>query len=179
MRLAVLAGLWLAAVGPAADPPKPAVDRYGDPLPDGAVARLGSVRFMSGRRVDSLVVSADGKRIVSVGSNGYELWDGETGRHIPPPRTIEVNEDGAWFAPIPQADRLLAVRTNLKKLVRVVDWETGKLLFEAPAPTSTPSAAPSPRTARRSTPTAATSRPAAVSLLVCSSGTPSRRNGST
>ena len=45
--IAGLTLLALAGVGPAKTP-KPAVDRYGDALPDGAIARLGTVRFRGG-----------------------------------------------------------------------------------------------------------------------------------
>jgi hypothetical protein len=48
-------------------PPAPHLDAYGDPLPDGAVARLGTLRF-SHRAPNFLraAISPDGKTIASI-----------------------------------------------------------------------------------------------------------------
>src|SRR5215469_12758015 len=58
---------------------KGGVDRYGDPLPPGAVARLGTVRYRFGG--SSAAFLPDGRTVVSVrdGSAIY-LWDARTGR---------------------------------------------------------------------------------------------------
>src|SRR5204863_345028 len=54
-------------------------DAYGDPLPQGALNRLGTLRQ---RAADShLAVSADGKDIISVGSAmTVRVWDAVTGQ---------------------------------------------------------------------------------------------------
>jgi RNA polymerase sigma factor (sigma-70 family) len=62
-------------------PPAPRLDRHGDPLPSGAVNRLGSLRFRNGVSVESLVYTPDGKAIVSACADGsVRLWDAATGK---------------------------------------------------------------------------------------------------
>jgi RNA polymerase sigma factor (sigma-70 family) len=70
------------AAPPGAPADRPRVDRYGDPLPRGAVARLGSLRLYHGR-VEQVILSPDGKLAVSVGEGTARLWDATTGRELP------------------------------------------------------------------------------------------------
>ncbi len=58
-------------------------DRYGDPLPPGAVARLGTLRLYHGQSVDRVTFSSDGKLVVSTAKDGNCLWDVDTGREVP------------------------------------------------------------------------------------------------
>ncbi|HLN26309.1 MAG TPA: sigma-70 family RNA polymerase sigma factor [Gemmataceae bacterium] len=57
-------------------------DRYGDPLPDGALARLGTIRFRYAGWLYGLAFSPDGIRLVSVGSDGVRQWEVESGRPL-------------------------------------------------------------------------------------------------
>jgi RNA polymerase sigma factor (sigma-70 family) len=60
------------------DPIDPAMS--GDSLPPGAIARLGTLRFRHGKGIESMVLSPDGKTIVSAGSDGsIVLHDAMTG----------------------------------------------------------------------------------------------------
>lgn len=79
-------------------------DLYGDPLPDGAVMRLGTLR----RRAvgATLAISADGKSIVGVrGGNTIYTWDAVTGelrrKRELPGESLEppvLSNDGRWMA---------------------------------------------------------------------------------
>jgi RNA polymerase sigma factor (sigma-70 family) len=69
-----------------ADPPR--LDRFGDPLPADAIARLGTARFGHDWHTESAIWSPDGKVIASlgVGIGGWPrplcLWDAATGREL-------------------------------------------------------------------------------------------------
>jgi WD40 repeat protein len=66
---------------PAADTPEsPRTDRYGDPLPRGAIQRLGTIRFHSGAPTNCLAISPDGQTIVSGGMGVIRFWDAATGK---------------------------------------------------------------------------------------------------
>ena len=94
VALVVVACLATAAIGvsgPPAKPsglpaevaqPRPTVDRYGDPLPDGAIARFGTVRFRHGGWLQSFAYSPDGKMIATGGFGSTMLWEAETGKPI-------------------------------------------------------------------------------------------------
>jgi WD40 repeat protein len=57
-------------------------DRFNDPLPDGAVARLGTLALRHGSNVDHLSFSANGKTLVSTGGGVIRRWDVDTGHEI-------------------------------------------------------------------------------------------------
>jgi WD40 repeat protein len=82
--LGILWTAWILAIPipVAAQAPAPAVDFYGDSLPTGAVARLGTTRFRSPDYVLHLAFSPDGKRLVTHGQTKIALWDVETGKKL-------------------------------------------------------------------------------------------------
>lgn len=59
----------------------PVTDASGDPLPAGAILRLGSVRFHPASATMDLAVSRDGKVVISVGEQ-LIAWDAETGKEL-------------------------------------------------------------------------------------------------
>jgi WD40 repeat protein len=58
-------------------------DRAGDPLPGGALARLGTVRFRHGEYVHCAVFTRDGKTLITTGADAViRLWEVPTGRPL-------------------------------------------------------------------------------------------------
>ena len=59
------------------------VDFFGDPLPHGAVARLGTLRFNHGTTIEQVAYSPDGRFLASLGVDGVvRLWNSSTGCEI-------------------------------------------------------------------------------------------------
>jgi RNA polymerase sigma factor (sigma-70 family) len=58
-------------------------DRHGDPLPPGAIARLGTLRFRHGQHIKAVAWSPDGKAVISAGPGGSLVWhDVSTGKKV-------------------------------------------------------------------------------------------------
>lgn len=100
-------------------------DRFGDPLPTGAIARLGTVRLRHGYIVSSLVFSPDSKFLISGGwDNTIRLWEAETGKEI---RRL-VGHDAEVSSVALSNDGKTLLSGSEDKTVRVWELETGKEL---------------------------------------------------
>jgi WD40 repeat protein len=87
------------------------VDAAGDPLPERAVSRLGSDRFVTRGRVASLAFSVDGSLLAAadhptidgsvIAADAY-LWDAKTGKRLLHIRNgggrVAISPDGRWLA---------------------------------------------------------------------------------
>jgi RNA polymerase sigma factor (sigma-70 family) len=104
---------------PAVQPKNKGVDLYGDPLPDGAAMRLGTVQLRAAGA--KLAISADGKTLVGVRGGKYlSFWNVESGK-LKERRELET----PWsFGSVFSADGRLLVTGRLE----VWDVPTGKLV---------------------------------------------------
>ncbi len=64
----------------AASEERPRTDAHGDPLPPGAVARLGTVRFRHEGGGHQFALSPDGRTLAAVVGKSVAFWDISTGR---------------------------------------------------------------------------------------------------
>jgi RNA polymerase sigma factor (sigma-70 family) len=110
--LAVAVGVGLAARRPPADPPpppaelRPAADAFGDPLPPGAVARLGTLRWHHEERVTTVAFSPGGGTVAVGGRNRVCLLNADTGKATASRKRVTYgggvdlawSPDGKWLA---------------------------------------------------------------------------------
>src|SRR5262249_17501481 len=106
------------------DEKRPArVDRYGDPLPKGAVIRLGTVRFCQ-PLPGTLAYSPNGKILASGGyDKRIRLWDPDTGKEV---RILEGHTSYVNAIGLSADGKLLASGGQDKELL-LWEVETGKL----------------------------------------------------
>ncbi len=113
-------------------------DRFGDPLPPGALARLGTTRFRHEGRVFNVAVSADSRIIAAGGELTVCVWDTTTGQELQRLPGNPVSSTSVALAP---DGRTLAAACG-QWGVRVWDVETGEELGR-PDPWSPPEGQPS------------------------------------
>jgi RNA polymerase sigma factor (sigma-70 family) len=135
LALAALGGVGLAAcrfLTGAAPPPGGGTTARAaapaDPLPPGAVLRLGSARFRHRGQVGSLAYSASGKLLASGGwGNPFvALWDPETGRERLAARVSRVGVNDLAFSP----DGQLLAAAGRDGVAYLWDAATGKPRLE-------------------------------------------------
>src|SRR5262245_61447203 len=101
-----LAALALLPFLPPAVAAEPRTDRYGDPLPADAVARLGTTRLHHANYVWSVAFAPDGMTVASAGLDDViHVWDTATGKervqfagHADSVRSVAFAPDGKLVA---------------------------------------------------------------------------------
>jgi len=84
--------------------PRRSLDQYGDPLPTGAIVRLGTTRFRHGGPVPFVRYALDDKVIVSAGGDAaVRIWDAETGKELHTIRPGPGFRFDPWMASMPVA----------------------------------------------------------------------------
>jgi WD40 repeat protein len=134
-----------------------ATDRHGDPLPPGAVARLGTVRF---RHPSSIVFAAflpDGKRILSVSDGGMlSVCDYPSGKEIRHLELLDKSTALVTSATLSPDGKHVTVWCS-DGFLRIWDWanarQTGKVANLARSTTTTVRSSSLLRALGRSAPT--------------------------
>jgi RNA polymerase sigma factor (sigma-70 family) len=113
---------------PAADPlPLARLDRHGDPLPDGAIARLGTARLRHGDQVLKVAFSPDGKTLASVSwDHTVSLWEVSTGKLL---RMLHHTGQVACVVFTPDGKTLISGGSDA---IRLWDVKSGRLLHQLP-----------------------------------------------
>jgi WD40 repeat protein len=136
-------GLLLVVAPSRAEQPEHA-DRFGDPLPPGALARLGTVRYRTG--ANQFALSPDGKTLATASDGKARLWDVATGKVIrqfgnfphttlcfafaPDGKALAVAENGPEFSLWDPADgnAIRRFQTARGKVSAVVFSPNGRVL---------------------------------------------------
>src|SRR5205085_240619 len=102
-EVAIMAWLWKRPARPAAHDPH--ADRHGDPLPAGAIGRLGTGRLQhvadrGNEGLGALAFSPNGALLAGAGRDGrVSLWDAATGRLRRVLDRHEAEVNGLAFSP--------------------------------------------------------------------------------
>jgi RNA polymerase sigma factor (sigma-70 family) len=106
--------------------PRPGVDRYGDPLPEQALARLGTVRLRHTGEVRSVALSPDNKLAASAGPRSTNVWDTATGRELDRFKGKIWCEEVAF-----SSDGKVLLAAGFNGVIQHWDVATGRLLPES------------------------------------------------
>jgi WD40 repeat protein len=99
-------------------------DQFGDALPAGAIARLGTVRWRHGQYLDHVLYTPDGKLLITGSDDNWiRVWDATTGAQL---RTIPGHGRGTTALALSRDGALLA-SSGADGAVRVHEVATGKV----------------------------------------------------
>ena len=93
-RLLIVMVIPVVAGYRSASAESPRLDCYGDPLPPGAVARLGSLRLLCTGNVANVIFTPDGQLVAALLENGKsQFWEVATGRAVVAPADTRFIEE--------------------------------------------------------------------------------------
>jgi hypothetical protein len=115
---------------PAQPAKEPRLDIHGDPLPDGAIARLGTIRFRPPGDIRSAVLLPGGTNISTIASDPdgrlrIDRMDTATGRRLRTIHLMNMGGDQARFTP--DGKHLAVIGPHG---ITLVDSMTGKVVRE-------------------------------------------------
>ena len=111
------------------------VDFYGDVLPSGAVARMGTPRFWIGPMITTIAFSPDGKTLTAASDSStpsVPIWDAKNGqviRALAPPSFLQPEEGEVRDVAVAPVGSLMAT-LNGDDTARVWERATGRLIRE-------------------------------------------------
>jgi RNA polymerase sigma factor (sigma-70 family) len=107
-------------------------DSYGDPLPEGAIARFGTLRLRHPRWVTGVALSADGKTVASSGWDAtVRLWDADTGKEgLTLKPSLAARLDDRAFLGVVTASNGKVVGLRNGSIVCVWDIKSGEVVGE-------------------------------------------------
>ena len=133
MRLAIALTLILAALP---QDPTPAQDLFGDPLPPGAVARMGTVRFRHDSLTMAMKFTKDGSRLVTAGyDHTVRIWDATTGKSL---SVLMGHKDAVNTVSLtPAEDRILSWSRDGEVRLWTIKDGSSRVVVSAPSGTFT------------------------------------------
>ncbi len=125
LTLCLFSGSRALAESPPAHDKQAPTDLYGDPLPPGAIARLGTVRFRHGTFLRDVLISPDRRTLISAGGD-VAIWDAQTG-HLQ--RRFSFNPPYAFGITLSPDGKLLAVSQQGGNKMRFWNLTSGAEVF--------------------------------------------------
>ena len=117
------------------------VDALGDPLPAGAIHRLGTVRMSPAGSQYCVALTADGKRVATVSRGGsVQIWDADTGKLLRSwqqkvetgnwgPGYLAFSPDAQWLAHGPLNDHIRLLNAQCGDVKFKIEPRGGPLVF--------------------------------------------------